>query len=267
MDIIEWGATPWGQPVPLHIAWHLLWLSLWLGLAFLAAHALWMGLRHKPEATATAVPPEVAACVPARVPRHSLPARLYHWLMAACMLTLLVTAFLPKAGFLFPWVNVHYTVGMLLILALLFHLIHAIFFMDFWSIWPTRAEIAGLAGGGPAPGKPGKYPLGNKLYHLALVAVGLTVAATGCLMLSRVRTPFFTRNPYLLGDATWGGIYLLHGLAGVSLIALAIVHVYFAARPEKRPVTTAMITGSMDRDYVLAHHDPRQWGCSAPETK
>ena len=47
-------------------------------------------------------------------------------------------------------------------------------------------------------------------------------------MMSRVRTPLFTRNPYLFGDATWGFAYVTHGLAGVGLVGLVIAHVYFA---------------------------------------
>ena len=56
-------------------------------------------------------------------------------------------------------------------------------------------------------------------------------------MMFRVRTIFFPRNPYLFSDMTWGLMYVLHGLAGVGLIALVIVHVYFAVRPEKLPIT------------------------------
>ena len=36
---------------------------------------------------------------------------------------------------------------------------------------------------------------------------------------------------------TWGLMYVLHGLAGVGLIALVIMHVYFGLRPEKRAIT------------------------------
>uniref|UniRef100_I2Q3E0 Cytochrome b subunit of formate dehydrogenase n=1 Tax=Desulfovibrio sp. U5L TaxID=596152 RepID=I2Q3E0_9BACT len=268
MDIIRWGTTPWGQIVPLHVAWYLAGVALAAGLAFLLVHAVWMTLK-KPGHAAPPAPPDVAACVPARVLRHSLPARIFHWLMAACMLTLLLSAFLPKAGFLFPWVGVHYAAGAILVAAICFHIVHAVFFMDFRSIWPTGADLAGFGQGEDAPvaARPGKYPLLNKLYHLAIVVVGLTAATTGVLMLFRVRTPFFTRNPYILGDAAWGGVYLLHGLAGVSLVALVIVHIYFAARPDERPIARAMVTGSMDREFVLTHHDPAKWGCEPAETK
>ncbi len=40
-----------------------------------------------------------------------------------------------------------------------------------------------------APGpKQGKYPLGNRLYHLVVMIAGLAVIATGVMMMWRVRT-------------------------------------------------------------------------------
>ncbi len=75
----------------------------------------------------------------------------------------------------------------------------------------------------------------------------------------RVRTAFFPRNPYLFGDMTWGMMYVLHGLAGVGLIALIMVHVYFAVRPEKLDITKSMVFGSMSREHYLEHHDPARW--------
>ena len=82
-------------------------------------------------------------------------------------------------------------------------------------------------------------------------------------MMVRVRTPLFTRNPYLFGDATWGVTYVAHGLAGVALVGLVIAHVYFAVRPEKWWITKSMILGWITRRQYLEHHDPaalgRQW--------
>ena len=48
----------------------------------------------------------------------------------------------------------------------------------------------------------------------------------------------------------------------VGLIALIMAHIYFALRPEKLVITKAMITGTLDRDHYLEHHDPERW---APE--
>src|SRR5436190_17565412 len=110
----------------------------------------------------------------------------------------------------------------------------------------------------PGP-KAGKYPLGNRLYHLAIVFAGLGVMFSGLFMMVRVRTPFFTRNPYLLTDATWGLTYVGHGLAGVSLVGLVIAHVYFAVRPEKWWITKSMIFGWITRRQYLEHHEPGRW--------
>ena len=61
----------------------------------------------------------------------------------------------------------------------------------------------------------------------------LAVVPTGLFMMYRVRNPLFDRNPYLFSDATWGVMYVLHGLAGIGLVALTMAHIYFAIRPEK----------------------------------
>ena len=264
MNLVTWGVSPWGQPMILHAAWYLLWYSLAAGLIFALAHTLWAHLR--PHSTAQAASPEDASKYPERIVRHSLPARCFHWVMAACMLTLLATAFLPKMGLRLDWLGLHVLAGAVLVAAIVFHVVHALCCMDFQSVWPTPvdlAELRNLFGAPPkgvAPARPGKYPLGNKLYHVAIVVLGLTMAFTGICMMTRVRTDFMTRDPYrFFSDGGWGLVYALHGLAGLSLIALVIIHVYFAVRPEKRPITQSMITGTMDRDYYLTHHDPARW--------
>ncbi|MGC2767459.1 MAG: hypothetical protein WB607_18270, partial [Candidatus Acidiferrum sp.] len=62
---------------------------------------------------------------------------------------------------------------------------------------------------------------------------------------------------------TWGMMYVLHGLAGVGLIALIMVHIYFGLRPEKRAITKSMIFGWMSRDFYLKEHDPARWSVEA----
>jgi cytochrome b subunit of formate dehydrogenase len=193
--------------------------------------------------------------------------RLFHWIMAAAMLTLLFTAFAPKVGYQFPWVTYHWIAGLVLIASIIFHVIHATFFMDFWSIWPDKMDIEDaknrarrmMGGSAPRPHRFAKYPFENKMYHLTIVLAGLSVAITGGFMIFRVRTPFLTRNPYLFSDMTWGMMYVLHGLAGVGLIALIMAHIYFALRPEKLAITRGMIVGSITREHFLEEHDPQRW--------
>jgi formate dehydrogenase subunit gamma len=204
--------------------------------------------------------------LPAKIERHGLAARLFHWVMAAAMFVLLFTAFQPVAGVKFPWVQWHWIAGLVLTASIIFHIIHATFWLDFWSIWVGPKDIPELKAellrefGHDVPGpKPGKYPLGNRLYHLAIVVTGLAVVVTGMFMLVRVRTPLFVRNPYLFRDATWGVTYVSHGLAGVGLVGLVIAHVYFAVRPEKWWITKSMILGWITRRQYLEHHEPSRW--------
>jgi cytochrome b subunit of formate dehydrogenase len=237
------------------------------GLLFLVVHAIY--LRHfagSKEFAGTRSAGSTLA-LPARIPRHSLTARAFHWVMAASMLTLLFTAFLPKVGVHFDWVTYHWIAGTVLTASVVFHIIHASLWLDFWSIWPDREDLqdairrvrrfVGLTA--PPPRKFAKYPLENKLYHGAIIATGVAAIVTGVFMLARVRTVFFTRNPYVFDDMTWGWMYVLHGFAGVSLIALVIVHIYFAIRPEKVEITKSMIFGTMSRDFYLKEHDPERW--------
>ena len=271
MGIVEWATSPLGQNVPIHIAWVLIWVALIAGMLFLVVHAIYVRYFAKEKEFAVEPLPPAAQQLPARIPRHSLAARLFHWIMAAAMFVLLFTAFLPKVGVQFNWVVYHWIAGTVLTISVLFHLIHATFFMDFWSIWPDRADLEDawnrlqrfLGKSAALPRKFAKYPLENKLYHGVVMLTGLAVIATGVFMMFRVRTIFFPRNPYLFSDMTWGLMYVLHGLAGVSFITLVIVHVYFAVRPEKLPITAAMIVGSMSREFYLKEHDPRRWSVDA----
>jgi cytochrome b subunit of formate dehydrogenase len=206
------------------------------------------------------------------VPRHSLAARLFHWIMAASMFTLLFTAFLPRVGVQFNWVVYHWIAGLVLTASILFHIVHATFFLDFWSIWPDKTDLRDAMNrvrrffgkAAPLPDKFAKYPLENKLYHGAILLAGLAVIVTGLFMMKRVQTGIFTRNPYLFSDMTWGLMYVLHGLAGVGLIALVMVHVYMGIRPEKFPITKSMIFGWMSRDFYLEEHDTRRWAVKTP---
>jgi cytochrome b subunit of formate dehydrogenase len=270
VGLVEWAKSPWGQDIPIHISWFLLWVSAIGGLLFLIVHAMYVQFWAKP-VHSDAVPPQLAAKVPERVARHSLAARLFHWIMAAAMFVLLFTAFLPKVGVQFAWVTYHWIAGVVLTVSIVYHVIHATFWLDPWSIWPDKTDIEdarrrwrrALGESAPAPRKFAKYPMENKLYHFIIVLTGLSVTLTGAFMMFRVRTSIFPRNPYLFGDMTWGLMYVLHGLAGVGLIALVMAHVYFAVRPEKFDITKSMIFGSITREHYLEHHDPERW---APET-
>jgi len=136
----------------------------------------------------------------------------------------------------------------------------------FGQMWLGRADVgdaldvvrAAVAHRLPAR-RPGKYSVAQKLIHHAFGVAVLTTLVTGGLMLARIDTPWWQRNPYLLGDGAWGVVYVLHGLAALLLITMVMMHVYFALRPEKRKYTRAMIRGWITRQEFAEHHDPKRW--------
>ena len=204
--------------------------------------------------------------LPALIPRHSFVARVFHWIMAASMLVLVVTAFFPVIGIRFAWVEWHWIAGIVLTGSIIFHIVHASFFLDFWSIWvgpkdipELKAEFLREIGKEPGGVQPGKYPLGNRLYHLVVMIAGLAVIITGILMMYRIRNPIVGRDPYIMSDPAWGFTYVLHGLGGVGFVGLIIAHIYFALRPEKLWITKSMIFGYITRRQYLEHHDPDRW--------
>jgi cytochrome b subunit of formate dehydrogenase len=272
MDFITWATSPWGRTVPEHIAFGLIWVAVIFGLFFMVAHAVYVKV-VVPRKVAHISPAE-AAGVPERVPRHSLTARLFHWIMAISMFTLLFTAFLPKVGVQFNWVLYHWIAGLVFTVSIIFHIVHSSFVLDFWAIWPDKTDLRDaksrvlrfFSKPAPPPRRFAKYPLENKLYHGAIVLAGLAVICTGLFMMKRIQTPIFTRNPYLFGDMTWGLMYVLHGLAGVGLIGLIMMHVYMGIRPEKLPITKSMIFGWMSRDFYLEEHDPERWAVKGQGT-
>ncbi len=220
MDFFRTAANPWGEQILTGIAWDVMWLAIIASAVFVVGHALWMAARggataesgttgsgdgdHGPDGGAGPVP----AGVPERVERHTVAARVFHWLMAIAMFGLLITAFVPVIGVQFAWVTLHWIAGLILVAALAYHIVHATFFQDFWAMWVKPAEFGpGMeelkhalgAGAGEAP-KAGKYPFDHQLYHhLAAGATGLAVI-TGLLMMAQVDNPFVGRNPYLMGD-------------------------------------------------------------------
>ena len=268
-NLVSWARSPWGESVLIHISWDLFWAALVGGLLFLLAHGGYMLFSQHQKRDASEVDRLEAErkSLPANITRHGFVARMFHWVMAFSMLTLLFTAFLPIVGVKFAWVYWHWMAGILLTASVMFHIVHATFVLDFWSIWIGPKDIPEFKNdmmrdmGQEIPGtpKPGKYPLGNRLYHLAVVVAGMFVIGTGIVMMWRVRTGLVERNPYLFSDTTWGLTYVTHGLMGVGFVGLVIAHIYFALRPEKLWVTKAMIFGTITRREYLEHHDPDRW--------
>src|SRR5438874_1298558 len=74
-----------------------------------------------------------------------------------------------------------------------------------------RSIRQAIGGAGSRPGKPGKYKILQKLYHLAAALFILSIIASGLLMLLKIDTPLWRRDPYWFDPGTWGVIYFVHG--------------------------------------------------------
>lgn len=272
MSIFQWEQNPWGQDVLVRISWDLLWLAIIGGVLFVIGHFIYRA-KNPPE---KAEPATGAAAddIPEKVVRHTLAARLFHWVMAITVFTLLVTAFFPIVGIQFAWLQIHWIAGLVFVGIIIFHIIHATFWMNIRDIlisgkdWAEfKKEMQHALGSGEPPPKPAKYPVDHRIYHNLVALAGLGVIVSGLLMMVRVDNPIFARNSYLLAESTWGWVYVLHGISSVGLVGLIITHVYFAILPEKRWMTISMIAGWITKKDYLAHHDPERWVVSEKASK
>ncbi|MDG2243620.1 MAG: cytochrome b/b6 domain-containing protein [Rhodospirillaceae bacterium] len=196
-----------------------------------------------------------------RIIRHKLIDRLFHWAMAASMLTLLGTGLCPILGLEFDWVPVHWISGVVLTVTVVWHVIRSIVRKNLLSIWVGPGELLNALAtvrSGLLP-KPGKYSIAQRLMHSSVTVFCLTALVTGLLMLVRIDTPFWERDPYLLSQSIWGWIYVLHGLAALVFVSLIILHVYFGVRPEKLFYLRSMVFGWISREEMEGNHDPALW--------
>lgn len=204
---------------------------------------------------------------PERLLRHRLADRLFHWVMAVSVLVLVVTAFLPILGYKFNWVPTHWITGLVLTVVTLLHIVRASIWQSLAAITPGPRDVVDswrivrrtLVDRAAPPVRQGKYSVAQKLYHLGITVLVLAIIVTGLLMLAKIDTELWQRNPYFLSSHTWGLIYVVHGYASMALITVLIIHVYFALRPEKLFFTRSMIVGWITRREYRDTFDPARW--------
>ena len=262
MEFLRRALNPWGENVPIGVAWDLIWAAVIIGAVFVVVHALLVPKKLP----AGEIDEAEAKGLPDRIQRHKPGARGFHWTMSATMFALLITAFFPVIGIQFPWVTIHWIAGVLLILTVLYHIYHVFAKQDIRNMWIGRRDMKeGSLGLQAALRRPvkrpraGKYPVDQKMFHHAATLATLGAVVTGVLMMFRIDNFLLPQNTYMFSDAAWGWIYVIHGVSGIALIFLVIAHVYFAIRPEKRWMTWSMINGWITRDRYLENHDPERW--------
>jgi cytochrome b subunit of formate dehydrogenase len=182
--------------------------------------------------------------------RHRWPDRLFHWTMALTVLILLFSAFLPIVGIQFDWIPWHWISGVCLTVLVLFHIVRAIAVQGLSQMLPgvdDLREVGRDLGGGSDHSSralsAAKYDTYQKSYHWMAALTVLALVITGVLMLLKLDTTFWQRNPAILSDIQWGYVYVIHGIFSLLLIFLVILHIYFSVLPEHKTLLLSMITG------------------------
>lgn len=243
MDLATYKEDVWGREVILGASWDLLWVVVAVAFVIIAVHAIVMAARRRgPKPSKDGE----------RIERHKGVDRLFHWVMAASVLVLLVTGVLPIVGIEFPWLTIHWISGLVLTAAVVFHIVRALFWQRLKCMWIRARDFRELT---DSSVKPGKYSLAQKTMHAAVTVLVLLVVGSGLVMFAMIDTPWWNRTN-ALSEATLGWVFLVHGLSTLALIALVSLHIYFGLRPEKLFYTRSMISGWISKDELEANHNP-----------
>lgn len=260
MQIFRYTTSIYGDGDTLTGAsWDLLPWFVVASLAVIVLHAL---LNARAGHTHPTAPPD--AIDTTRIQRHALIDRVYHWIVAGSVLVALCTAFLPIIGVKFAWLNIHWPAGIVLTLCVLFHIIRAPFRTDWRTMRPEPRDVVEFAAdmrGHPIPA--GKYTGAQKFFHLGIALLLLCMIASGLLMLLKIDTPFWRRDPYWFEPDQWGVIYAAHGLAAMAVLAMVMLHLYFALRPAEWHLLRSMLRGWISGAEYRRHHDTARWKTGA----
>jgi formate dehydrogenase subunit gamma len=188
-----------------------------------------------------------------KIIRHKLIDRLLHWFFAITILILLVTGLLPVYGVNASLIVIHWLAGLVLTILLVLHICRSVFWKKLGDIWFSRKDM------GLKQSRLGKYSLAQKLMHQVIAVLSLAAIVTGLLMMVRLDTPFWERDPYWLNAETWGVLFFIHGLAALSFVSILMLHIYFALRPESRMYLRSIFKGWITLEEYKHKHDEQLW--------
>jgi thiosulfate reductase cytochrome b subunit len=170
-------------------------------------------------------------------------------------------------GIQFDWVDIHWMTGVALAVLVVIHIVRSLVWQDWRNMMIWLGDLRDIWRGlwrtvvpriMPAA-RPGKYDSMQKLYHFATAILILAAVGSGLLMLLKIDTPFWRRNPYWFSADTWGIIYVIHDLAAMAIVSMVMIHLYFVLRPDEWYLTRSMFRGWISRKEYSAHHDSERW--------
>lgn len=93
----------------------------------------------------------------------------------------------------------------------------------------------------------GCYNVGQKLFAVASVIGGITIAITGVIM---VLSDIYLQNTNIV---QWS--MLIHFIAVIAVVSGLLIHIYMAGiSPDERPALISMFTSTVTEKYAKHHH-------------
>jgi len=246
LDFATYKNDVWGTEVLRGVSWDLLWLVVVAAFVAIAAHAIY---------SATQKRTEKPSAEGARVNRHAMIDRMFHWVMAVSVVVLLITGVLPIIGIEFVWLEIHWIAGIALTVVVLIHIVRSLFFKEGGKMWIGRKDLQDPF---EKANKPGKYSVAQKSMHAIVTVLTLLVIISGFFMFAWIESPWW-EAANSQSEIAVGLVFFIHGLSTLALIGVICLHIYFAIRPEKLFYTRSMIKGWISREEMEANHDPARW--------
>jgi cytochrome b subunit of formate dehydrogenase len=215
-----------------------------------------------------------------KVKRYDKPQRAFHWVNLLALLILLgtgltifdlsIVGFQPFSAIAQALVGDVYTPLMFdlhiyaafgLLGAFIFHLAYDTGIRGiFWSELPGKGDFRGFnvmaknfLGISDEYIKFHKYNPGQKMVHIGIAIVVVLIGATGFMLSADYRwiVPIWWLN--LDFDFVLFWARSLHDLLTFVLIALVVMHFYFAVRKENWPTFVSMVSGWVPKSYQAKH--------------
>ncbi|MEE9585858.1 MAG: cytochrome b/b6 domain-containing protein [Nitrososphaerales archaeon] len=215
-----------------------------------------------------------------RVQRYDIAQRAYHWVNLAALLLLLWTGLTiydlnllgvkPLSAFAAAVIGEVYTplifeihryAAFVLLGALMFHIVYDTGIRGvFWSELPSRADFRAqnitaknFLGLSKEYIKFPRYNPGQKMLHIGFAAVVLLVGATGFMLSANYRwlVPIWWLN--IDFDVLFFWVRITHDLLTFALVAMVVMHFYFAIRKENWPTFKSMVAGWVPKSYQEKH--------------
>ena len=215
-----------------------------------------------------------------RVQRYNIVQRVYHWVNLAALLLLLWTGLTiydlnilgvnPLSAFAAAIIGeaftplifeIHRISAFVLLGALIFHIAYDTGIRGaFWSELPTKADFRAqnitaknFLGLSKEYVKFPRLNPGQKMLHIGFAVVVLLIGATGFMLSANYRwlVPIWWLN--IDFDLLFFWVRITHDLLTFALVAMVVMHFYFAARKENWPTFRSMVVGWVPKSYQEKH--------------